>query len=236
MSKQGFNGKKIDPIFIQVGTKSMAKGMAGDAWLPAKSPLLGVDMSGKIKGINGLIRIILFREKPAGGSAEFEPVPGKDIQSIFRKNGISVRTVFAVRDVNTHTGAADIFIAEMANFANAQAGRIHECDHGFLFQVGDGRNERHNFYFCRYKGKGFIKLAHGELRIIPGYVQHIHDKEAELGNGTVNRAVRKTSGFLKPADISTVVFEGMVGKTAKGEHLPKSVKINVHNGTSYKIK
>ena len=34
------------------------------------------------------------------------------------------------------------------------------------------------------------------------------------------------------ADVGTVAFEGMAGKASKGEHLPESVQIIVHNGTS----
>ena len=79
----------------------MPEGMAGDMGLPAKPPLLGVYVPEKVNGINGHFRIILFWEKPAGGPAGCDPVLYKDIQCIFGKDGIRVRAVFAVEDVDT---------------------------------------------------------------------------------------------------------------------------------------
>ena len=38
-------------------------------------------------------------------------------------------------DVDAHIGAGDILITEGADLADAQAGGIHESDHGFLFEV-----------------------------------------------------------------------------------------------------
>ena len=37
-------------------------------------------------------------------------------------------------------------------------------------------------------------------------------------------------------DVGAVPFEGMVRKTAQGEHLPESDQIIVHNGTSFVMK
>ena len=53
MAKQGFYGHKINPVFIEVRSKSMPKGMACDAFGPSEFHLMFFDMSGEIKGING---------------------------------------------------------------------------------------------------------------------------------------------------------------------------------------
>lgn len=86
-------------------------------------------------------------------------------------------------------------------------------------------------------------------------MQHIHVEEPQLRNGTVDGAVGKPPGFLKPSniipkllpgnlfrlfvenvvqvieigpDVSTVIFERMAGKTAQGDHFPERVQIIVH--------
>lgn len=53
MAKQCFYGNKINTIFVEMCSKSMPKGMAGDAFRPSEFCLVFCDMSGEIKGING---------------------------------------------------------------------------------------------------------------------------------------------------------------------------------------
>lgn len=36
-----FDGQKVRPIFIEMGTKSMPEGMAGDPMLPSKGSFMG---------------------------------------------------------------------------------------------------------------------------------------------------------------------------------------------------
>lgn len=55
--------------------------------------------------------------------------------------------VFAMPDMDTHAFTLDIFIAQMAEFTNAQTGRIHEGNHGLLFQIGHGINQGGNLLF-----------------------------------------------------------------------------------------
>lgn len=81
-------------------------------------------------------------------------------------------------------------------------------------------------------------------------MKNIKSEETQLRNGTVDRTVRKISGFLKPADVitefiprnlfrcfvenvckviqistdvSSVTIKGMVGETAKGNHFPERI-------------
>ena len=90
-----------------------------------------------------------------------------------------------------------------------------------------------------------VKLPHGELSGIPGFMENIHGEEADLGDRTVDRAVRQTSGYFKvikesplviishlgrvfvksignivkiSRNISTIRFHGMVSQTAKRDH------------------
>ena len=53
MTKQCFYGHKINPVFIEVCSKSMPEGMAGKAFGPSEFLLVFCDMSGEIKGANG---------------------------------------------------------------------------------------------------------------------------------------------------------------------------------------
>lgn len=45
MSKQGLNGKQIDPIFIEVGAEGMPEGMTGQPLIPAKAAFMFMDVS-----------------------------------------------------------------------------------------------------------------------------------------------------------------------------------------------
>lgn len=114
-------------------TEGMPERMTGDTLRPAESSFVCVDMSGKIKRINGFARIKLFWKKPACRLIVCEPVLREDIQRFMRKNGIAVRTIFRAGDVNTHLLPFDMFIAEMADFPDTQPGRIHDSHHSLLF-------------------------------------------------------------------------------------------------------
>lgn len=133
MSKESLDGKEVGAILIEVGAKSMAEGMAGEPVFPAEAVLMGMDMPGKEKGINGPVFPVLLREEKAAGSAVSEPVFGEQVECGFGENGITVMAVFGMRDVEAHRLTLDILIAEGAEFSNPQAGRIQECDHGALF-------------------------------------------------------------------------------------------------------
>ena len=150
-------------------------------------------------------------------------------------------------DVDAHIRAGDILITEGADLTDAQAGGIHKGDHGFRFEVWYGGDEMPGLLLGGDKGQKFIKPAHRELCRIPGLMQDIHGKEAELGDGTVYGAVGKGAGFLEPADVvaefvpgdifrgfveegiqvseiradvGAVIFKGMASKAAEGDHLP----------------
>ena len=77
-----FDSQKVSPVFIEMGAKGMAEGMAGEPVFPAKGIFMGPHMTADIKSINGTGRICLFREKPPGWSIVCKPVFGKDIKSV----------------------------------------------------------------------------------------------------------------------------------------------------------
>ena len=47
-----FDGQKVRPIFIEMGTKSMPEGMAGDPMLPSKGSFMGPHMAADLKGVD----------------------------------------------------------------------------------------------------------------------------------------------------------------------------------------
>ena len=53
MAEQCFYGHKINPIFIEVCSKSVPERMTGNAFRPSEFDLVFCDMSGEIKGVNG---------------------------------------------------------------------------------------------------------------------------------------------------------------------------------------
>ena len=83
-------------------------------------------------------------------------------------------------DKDAHLFTPDIFITEPAYLADTQAGRIHESEHGFLFNVGHGGDEMPCFVLGRDIGKVFIKLTQRQLCIILGLMQDIKGKETQL--------------------------------------------------------
>ena len=167
-----------------------------------------------------------------------------------------------MKDMYSHAGAVDVFVAEMADFPNAQAGGIHEGSHCFLFDVRDGADKFKDLLLGGDKGKVCIKPAFRYLGVIPWLVEDIDGEEAELRDSAVDGAVSKIPLLLDPpdviaeflpgdifrlfmedvlqviqirTDIGRVADKGMVRKTAQGDHLPVKIKIFVHNGTSLSL-
>lgn len=141
MPQKSLYGKQVHTVLIQMGAKSMAEGMAGKPVLPPQPVFVGMDMPGEEKGINGPVLPVLFREKKAFGPAVFKPVPGEQAEGDVGKNGVTVIPVFAVCDMEAHIFTLHIFIAQPAQFPDAQAGGIHDGGHGFLLQVRHGGNK-----------------------------------------------------------------------------------------------
>lgn len=197
MAEQCFNGHKINPVFIEACSKSMPERMAGKASGLSEFCLVFCDMSGEIKGVNGFCGISLFRKKVAGWPATGKPVLGKDIKSRLGENGITVRTVFAMSDVDAHVFPLDVFITEIADFTDTETGRIHESNHGLRLDICHGRNEGFRFFFCRYKRQIGIKFSHGKLCVIPWLMKNIKGKKTQLGNGNVDCTVREVPFFWR---------------------------------------
>lgn len=141
MAKECFYGEQVSAVLIQMGAKSMAEGMAGEAVRPAEPALMLMDVTGEEEGIDGRIGTILFREEPIHGPATGEPVLSEQIKCGFREYGIAVLSVFGMADVDTHIFTFNIVVAQVADFTDAQAGRIHEGDHGLLLEIRDGGDE-----------------------------------------------------------------------------------------------
>ena len=145
MAKQCFDGEQVSAVFIQMGAKSMAEGMAGEAVFPSEPSFMKAHMAHDEECVNGLLGVTLLREEPAHRPAITEPVLCQDVQGIPGKDGVTGGTVFAMGDVYPHIPTLDIAVAQMADLADPQAGGIHEGDHGFLLQIRDSRDKSRHF-------------------------------------------------------------------------------------------
>ena len=90
MSHKGFYGKQIRTVFIKVRAKSMTERMAGQPFGPSKPPLVFMNVTGQVKGINGSGRIKLFWEEPSFWAVVLKPVFRKKIKGSRGKDGITV--------------------------------------------------------------------------------------------------------------------------------------------------
>ena len=173
MAHECLDGHKISAIFIEMGPESMAESMAGDPFWPAELFFVSMDMPGDKEGIDGAGRVCLLGEEQAGRPSVCKPVLCKDIQGMVREDGKPVGPVLAMPDMDPLIPALDIFIPEITDFAYTQAGRIHEGDHGFDFDVRDGLNKGPGFFLGRHIREISVKLPHGELGGIPGFMKDI---------------------------------------------------------------
>ena len=215
--QQGFNGKKVSSVFIKVCTKSVPERMAGKARFPAKTEFLCADSLVHSIGNSRAFRIFGVREKPVLRSAAGKPVIGKNLQGIHRKNGIAVRAIFGMPDMDTHVSTGNICVFESADFADTKAGRIHECKHGFMLEVGTGINEHKDLFLRGHNREKGIKSAHRKLCIVPGLMQDINGKKSELGNDRIDSPVGKPTLLLQPEDKLSHFLPGNIfGSFAQG--------------------
>jgi len=103
-------------------------------------------------------------------------------------------------DEDAHPGTADVLIAQAADLAYAQSGRIQERDHGLLFQVRHGGDESPGLLLRRDIRKKIIKPAHGKLCVVPGLMEDVKGEEAQLGDDAVDSTVCQRTLPLEPAD------------------------------------
>ena len=91
--------------------------------------------------------------------------------------------------MDPHIFPFDITVTEVTDFPDPEAGRVHEGEHGFGLEVRKGGDKNISFFLSRDKGQIRIELPHRELSGIPGFVQHIHGKEAELRDTSIDCTV-----------------------------------------------
>lgn len=94
MSKQSFDSQQIRPIFVEVGSKGMPKGVAGKLMIPPEGGFRGVDELIDGKRSHGLIGMPGIGEKIAPGHSVLEPVLSQYGKGITGEYGVTVRTVF----------------------------------------------------------------------------------------------------------------------------------------------
>lgn len=115
-----------------------------------------------------------------------------------------------MKDMDLHCSTVDIFITETADFTDTETRRIHECHHGFLFDIRNGADEFKSSLLCRHKREILVEPAFWKLAVIPWLMEDIDGKEAELGNGAVDGAVGKIPFFLDPLDVITKSMPGNI--------------------------
>ncbi len=94
LSKQSFDSQQIRPIFVEVGTKSMPKGVAGKLMIPPEGGFHGVDELINGKRSHGLIGMPGIGEKIAPGLSVLQPVLSQYGKGIAGEDGVTVRTFF----------------------------------------------------------------------------------------------------------------------------------------------
>lgn len=98
------------------------------------------------------------------------------LRCIFREHSIVVYPVLSMGDIATF----DILILEMADLIDAQAGRIHEGDHGLLLDVRHCIDIMKCILLGRHKGKAGVKLAHRKQGIVPWFMDDIDGEKVQL--------------------------------------------------------
>ena len=109
-------------------------------------------------------------------------------------------------DVDAHIFPLNVFITEIADFTNAKTGRIHESNHSFRFAICHGRDKDFGLFFCRDKWQIGIKFPHRKLCVIPGLMKNVKSKKTQLGNGNIDRTVRKIPFLLKDLKKPSLIF------------------------------
>ena len=245
-----FDHKEVRTILIQVGPESMPEGMRGKTPFPAKQ--LRVFMDPVVDGKSGkrFVFTALLREQISFRTAALIPILCKDIEGVPGKDGISVRAVFAVADMDTHVFAFNVFIPEMADFTYPESGTIKKGNDRFEFQIFNSRKEQRHFFLRRHIGKINVEFPGWKLGRIPGPVKDVNKEEPDLGDNSIDRPVREfpvslykdgkgpevvvisVSGILikesaaeikESRDIGAVRYDSMVGKISKGDHLPELI-------------
>ena len=102
--------------------------------------------------------------------------------------------------MDPHIFPFNITVTQVTDFADPEAGRVQEGDHGFWLQVRKSRDKELCFLLSWDKREIGIKLPHRKLSRIPGFMENIYGKEAQLGDTGVYGAVRKRTFLLKPED------------------------------------
>ena len=111
-----------------------------------------------------------------------------------------------MRDVDAHIFPLDVFITEIADFTNTKTGRIHESNHSLGLHIAHGRDKDFGLFFCQDKGQIGIKFSHRKLCVIPWLMKNIKSEKAQLGNGSIDRTVRKIPFALKDLKKPPLIF------------------------------
>ena len=122
----------------------------------------------------------------------------EQIEGHLGKDGIAGRAALGMKDMDPHVFPVNVFIAEMAEFPNAETGGIHDGDHGLLLQIGNGGNEAEGIFLRRDVGQIFIELTQGKLGIVPRQVKDIQGKETQLGDTSIDGPVGQIPFPLEP--------------------------------------
>ena len=206
---QFLQGEQVGPVLVMVGGKGVAERVAGEAVLPPQFLFVREYEVGDALVVDWLGNVPLLREEEvprAFPGGKRVPVLQDDPPCPFGKLRVLGRTVLGGAHQDPAPGMLDVRAFQMPCLADAQAGRKHQAEQRLEFQVGNGGKKDPHFLPGRDEGQVGIKLPQGELRGIPGLVQDVDCKEAELRDAAVYGAVGKPPGLLEPADEAAEFF------------------------------
>ena len=114
------NHQEISPLLIEMGGKGMPKGVGSYGTGPSQPLKVFPDIDASRVGGDGKSQFSAWK-KPLSRFSVSSPIVGEDIQSRLRQQGIPIRPVLRTADKEGLVLAVDVFVAEMADLADAKA-------------------------------------------------------------------------------------------------------------------
>ena len=120
MAQMLLNHQEVSPLLVEMGGKGMPEGVGSHGTGPSQPLKVLPDIHASRVGGDGKPQFSTG-EKPFSRFAVSSPIVGEDIQSRLRQQGIPIRPVLRTADKEAFLLAFDVFVAEMANLADAKA-------------------------------------------------------------------------------------------------------------------
>ena len=205
MSHGFLYGHDVSTRLVQVQSESMTEAVKVEAFIakPGKTKLFYESV---IYCLLAYMLSLLTWEQPTVFfciGIVCADVCDKILKSLFGKNCISVRAVFAPGDVDAVFGTDYITTFKAAQFTDSYSGRIKKSNLRFMLRVVKGIDYRGYFLAGRYNRKLFIKVKKGNFVTIPIPVQYVIEEIPKLGDMHIYRTVVKTPDIFQEPHIGS---------------------------------